>query len=221
MRSNSFILGLTALFLNVICIINGIIYLIIPSNILYWHFAGVLFVLTIVFNSILVIYYGKLDSQKNRKLSRFRLVSYGYFLFSILAYFLLFFANFIGFNVGVGFNFGIGFLISLSYFGILIYPSVLIALFIFKKQAQLQQEETVVKPKSKKIKIILKVLIVFGNGIGLVLGILTDLTILTSIRFGLLSFFFSVFAAMSGIFFGLGFLANTSVLIHAVKKKTK
>ena len=220
-RGSYLILALTALILNFICLIHGIIYLIIPNNILYWHFAGILFVLTILFNSILIIYYGKLNSKKSRKLSRFRLASYGYFLFSILAYFLLFIANFIGFNVGAGFNFSIGFLISLSYFGILIYPSLLIALFMFKTQTPLQQEEKLVKSNSKKFKIILKVLIVSGNVIGLILGIFTDLTILTSFRFGLLSFFFSVFAAMSGIFFGLGFLANTFVLVHAVKKRAK
>ena len=218
-RNNAFIIGLTALFLNFICIIHGIIYLIIPSNILYWYFAGVLFILTILYNGLLVIYYGK--KNNNRQSRRFRIASYGFFQFSIIAYFLLFLANFIGFNVGIGFNFGIGFLIALSYFGIILYPSVLIVLCIFKKQAPLQQEETPKKSKLKKIKITLKIVIVTGNALGLILGIITNLTILTSVRFGLLSFFFSVFAAMSGIFFGLGFLANTFVLVHAIKKKAK
>jgi len=216
----SFILSLSALILNFICIIHGVIYLIIPSNIPYWHFAGILFILTIIFNSILVIYYGKINN-KNGKNSRFRIASYSFFQFSIIAYFLLFLTNFIGFNIGIGFNFGIGFLIALSYFGIILYPSVLIFLFIFKKQAHLQQEEILVKSKIKKFKIIFKIVIVFGNALGLILGIITNLTILTSIRFGLLSFFFSVFAAMSGIFFGLGFLANTFILVHAIKKKVK
>lgn len=213
--------GLTSIFLNLISVIHGVIYLIFPSNIHYWNFAGILFMLTILLNSAIIIHYGKLNIHTYKKRRRFRIASYGYFLFLIIAYFMLFFANFIGFNAGLGHNIWVGLLIILSYFGVLLYPMLLIVTFIFKKKKDTKTEGDLAKPERRQLEKILRITIIVGNVIGLVLGIITDLTILTALRFGLFSFFFSVFAAMSGIFFGLGFLANTSILLHAVKKDTR
>lgn len=213
----NYILGTISILLNIISIIHGMVYLAVPSNSHYWNFAGILFISTIFLNGVTIIYFGKIG-KSNINQRKFRLASYGYFLFSILAYFMLFLANFIGFNVGLGFNFAIALLIGLSYFGVLIYPLTLTAFFIYSKKEEVSQEE---KPVRKRLEIFLKVTLIAGNIIGLVLGILTDLTILTTLRFGLFSFFFSVFAAMSGIFFGLGAMSNTFILLHSVKMNKK
>ncbi|MHA1198059.1 MAG: alpha/beta hydrolase [Candidatus Heimdallarchaeaceae archaeon] len=216
----NYILGTVTLLLNLICIIHGIVYLATPSNSHYWNFAGILLMLTILLNGVILIHFGKLGSPSIKK-RKFRIASYGYFLFSIIAYFMMFLANFIGFNIGLGLNLAIGLLLGLSYFGILLYPLILIAYFIYNKKEEVLQEEKLIKPARRRLELILKITLIVGNIVGLLLGILTALTILTTLRFGLFSFFFSVFAAMSGIFFGLGAISNTFTLLHFVKKNAR
>ena len=89
---------LTALFLNFFCLVTGIIYFAYPNNSHFWNFAGIVYIFTILFDSSIILYIGKTVNPELKLVKRFRIASYGYYSFVAIAYFLIFFANFIGGN---------------------------------------------------------------------------------------------------------------------------
>ena len=123
---------LAALFLNFFCLVTGIIYFAYPNNSHFWNFAGIVYILTILFDSSIVLYVGKKVNPEMKLVKRFRIASYGYYYFVAVAYLLIFFINFIGYGPNPITNVALGIIVGGSYFGTLLYPSILIIFFLIK-----------------------------------------------------------------------------------------
>ena len=216
---------LATLFLNFFCIVTGIIYLVYPNNSHFWNFAGIVYILTILINSSIVLHVGKKVNPEMKIVKRFRIASYGYYFFVAIAYFLIFFANFIGYGPNPSSNIAIGLMIGVGYFGILLYPSFLIVFSLLKFDNEMLDYSKNITSEIKSLKnvilLILRAVIVLIGVISLSLGILVDITIINPNSLRFLGFGLGVFAAQTGLFFGLGCLSSTFLILYTVRRYTK
>ena len=226
MRKLHSYLGFSSLFLNLFCVISGVIYLVIPSNSHYWNFTGILFVLTILFSSSVIFVQGRILNTNMTQVKKYRIASYGYYTFVGVAYLLMFMSNFVGFGPKFTSNIGLGFMIGIGYFGILLYPSVLLMYFLlkFRKDPEyFEFDDNILRNKTitGRILFILRSLIVLISLLLLSFGALIDITILNPRMLRFLGFGLGVFAAQTGLFIGLGCISCTFLILYTIRRQSK
>ncbi len=219
-------LSFISLFLNFFCIVSGVIYLIIPSNSHYWNFAGILFLLTILFNSSVVFVQGRILNPDMKTVKRYRIASYGFYTFIGVSYLLMFMANFVGYGPNLNANIGLGFMIGIGYFGILLYPSILIpySLYKFRKNSEyFEFDDNIQRSKSIKSSIlfVLRLIMVIICLLLLSFGILIDITLINPSLLRFLGFGLGVFAAQTGLFIGLGCISCTFLILYTLRKQSR
>ena len=216
---------LAALFLNFFCLVTGIIYFAYPNNSHFWNFAGIVYILTILFDSSIILYVGKKINPEMKLVKGFRIASYGFYYFIAVAYLLIFFVNFVGYGPNPSANVAFGIIVVGSYFGTLIYPSILITFFLLKlnKETLDYSEKITLEEKSLKniILLILRTIIVLISIISLSIGVLIVITIINPNLLRFFGFGLGVFAAQTGLFFGLGCVASTFLILYTIRRFTK
>ncbi len=215
-----------SLFLNIFCIFSGIIYLIVPSNSHYWNFNGVLFVIAILYSSIVILIQGRILNPLNEKVSKYRIASYGFYAFIGFAYLLMFISNFVGFGPRLASNIGLGIMVVIGYFGILIYSSVLMFFFLSKFQKDSEYFEFEVSADrnrtiKNKILLVLRRFVVAFSFLVFSFGVLIDIAIINPRILRSLGFGLGVFAAQTGLFIGLGCITCTFLILYTLRKQNK
>ncbi len=210
-------------FLNLFCIISGILYLATSEYLPLWDIFGIVLTITL-FENLLLIYLNLVNVNKKSKFGyRFHVFCYIFLVFIILGMWGMMQGNLLS-STTISNSFLGGYALNhLSYFGILTFGITLVMIdFLARKNPEFWGRETR-REGGKYIKIlrfkeIVRKIIIITTWIGLCIGAFCAFITL----FGVFEFVttqIAFFSSQYGVFLSFIFLANTIILLKIKKGK--
>ena len=208
-------------FLNLFCIVVGILYLAVPEYLPLWDIFGIILTITF-FENLLLIYLNLLKVNKKNKLGyRLYIFCYVLLVFIILGMIGMMQGNLLS-SATISNSFLGGYALNhVSYFGILTFGITLVVIdFLTRKNSEFwgnnMRRGGRNSPKILRFKEIIKKIIITSTWIGLCIGAFCAFITI----FGVFEFVttqIAVFSSQYGVFLSFIFLANTIILIKLKK----
>ncbi len=212
-----------SIILNLLCIVFGLLYILQPSNSVFWDLIGVIITITL-FENLLFVYFNL--HKRNILRPKTTIISYVQLILIIIAILSIMLGNLLlssTYSNNFTENFGAYTMIYFSYFGVLIY-GISFALFnikcLYNSNLELFRQSF---SKRNGIRILLikkslrKILIIMSR-ITFIIGIIFAIVGVFG-SFKVISVFIAIISSQFGIFFSIIFLANTILLLKLKQHK--